>query len=103
MLFRSDIKGLFNDSLLYLDKVSKLNYKNHIIITHYPPIYLQTFKISKYNDYYYNNDIILTNLPNFWIFGHIHRNIEKTINYTKYVSNQYKDRRYNNSYFITNI
>ena len=102
-LSKKDIKDLFNESVFYLDKVSKLSYKNHIIITHYPPIYLQTFKINKYNDYYYNNNIILTNFPNFWIFGHIHKNIEKNINDTKYVSNQYKDKRYSNSYFITNI
>ncbi len=95
---REDIQNLYYQSLNYIVKVSSLNYKNHVIITHYPPILIkndtQSSKISKYISYYENNDILLKNRPLYWIFGHIHKNLTCKKNNTVYLSNQLKGKNY---------
>lgn len=103
-LNKAEINQLYNNSLSYLSKLSNLNYPNHVVITHYPPIFL-TLKKQRFNpiyDCYYQNETILLNYqPRYWIFGHIHENICLTFNKTIYLSNQRKDRLYNkNSFFI---
>lgn len=102
-LTRTEINQLYNNSLTYLTKLSNLGYAKHVIITHYPPIYLS--KRQRYDpiyDCYYQNETILLNYPpSYWIFGHIHENIHITFNKTVYLSNQRKDRRYSkNSFFV---
>lgn len=102
-LSKSEINQLYNNSLAYLTKLSNLGYSKHVIITHYPPIYLpkrQRYD-PKYDCYYQNETILLNYPPCYWIFGHIHENNYITFNNTIYLSNQRKDRRYSkNSFFI---
>ena len=78
--------------------MSSLKYSNHIVITHYPPIFLKkvdpSYKIEKYISYYENGDIILKHKPIYWIFGHIHQNFVNYKNGTLYLSNQYKGKGY---------
>ena len=104
---KESIIKMHKDSINYLNKVSSINHEKHVIITHYPPIYMD-IKRSKnenfkdlYKDYYVNNDIFLTSSPKYWIFGHTHKNFNKIINNTTYVSNQRKDKTYKNTFTIT--
>jgi len=122
-LSSKDIKNLYNQSVNYIEKVCSLNYKNHIVITHYPPILIdfinsdensgknevgdvdnvgnfENKKHIKYNEYYQNNDIILFNMPKIWIFGHIHKNYNSFLYGTSYISNQYKGKNYNPRYCL---
>lgn len=106
--FKIDIKKekinkLKEDSISYLQKVSSLNVDKHVIITHYPPVNIAKThrKNDLYNDYYNNDNICLPFYPKYWIFGHTHKNLFKTIENTTYISNQRKDKSYNNSLVIT--
>lgn len=94
------INELFQTSLRYLDKVSELKHNKHVIITHYPPKNYNNRKINDFDCYYQNRQIILKNMPNYWIFGHIHKNINECIDNTTFLSNQRKDRNYDNSVFF---
>lgn len=94
---KNDICKMHQESVCYLQKVSELRYNKHVIITHYPPMQFEHKKINKYDDYYINSDILLDFYPKYWIFGHTHKNIDTIINDTKYLSNQRKDKSYNNS------
>lgn len=107
---KDDISFLNKKSIDYINKVSSLNHPNHIIITHYPPLsidiknkdrkYNKYDKYDKYEKYYTNDNILLKNMPKYWIFGHNHKNYFKKINNTTYISNQRKDKNYLNSYSI---
>jgi predicted phosphohydrolase len=102
-LKKDDILSLNNKSIEYINKVSSINHSNHIIITHYPPLYIDKEdkkKYDKYSKYYKNDNILLKNMPKYWIFGHNHKNFFKKINNTTYISNQRKDKNYLNSYSI---
>lgn len=101
---RYKISDMFEKSVSYLEKVSSINYKKHVVITHYPPMPLNFAKVGKkanYEDYYQNNHIFLNHPPLYWIFGHTHENFDDVINGTHYISNQKKDRTYINSYTIS--
>jgi predicted phosphohydrolase len=104
---KEDIIKMHKDSINYLNKVSSINHEKHVIITHYPPIYID-LKRSKnemykdlYKDYYENDDIFLKSSPKYWIFGHTHKNFNNIINDTIYISNQRKDKTYKNTFTIT--
>lgn len=117
-LNKEDISNMYKESVEYLNKVSDLKYDKHIIITHYPPIntkyhtnhtnHINDTKENKkvnykddYNEYYNNKDINLNYPPKYWIFGHTHKNFNKTINDITYISNQRKDKNYKNSFIIS--
>ena len=95
-----EISNMHKKSIQYLDNISSLCLEKHIMITHYPPIYLEHNKKKrlgyemKYDDYYQNQKICLKHSPSFWIFGHIHENVITTIDGTCYLSNQRKDKKY---------
>lgn len=102
---KEDIKNYYNKSVEYLNNVSSFKPKNHIIITHYPPLYIDNLekkyeKGDKYEKYYKNKDLNLLSNPKYWIYGHNHKNNIKNMNNTYYLSNQRKDKSYNNSYTI---
>lgn len=104
-LTKDDISHMHKKSVDYLNKISSFfqSPHKHVMITHYPPIYLECNKKKrsgherKYDEYYQNQHIYLLNPPSFWIFGHIHENINQTIDGTCYLSNQRKDRKYHTS------
>ncbi len=99
---KEEINNMNNESINYLEKVSSLKYEKHIIITHYPPIYLRNLnKYTEYDDYYINQNIELDHYPKYWFFGHTHKNFYKTINNTTYISNQRKDKQFKKSFIIT--
>jgi predicted phosphohydrolase len=102
---KEEICKMNKESINYLEKISSVNHKNHIIITHYPPLQLDLkFDYSKkdqYRDYYINKNILLNSPPKYWIFGHTHNNFKKEINSTTYLSNQRKDKTYKNNLFIS--
>jgi predicted phosphohydrolase len=110
-LNKEDISNMYKESVEYLNKVSDLKYDKHIIITHYPPInvkeYTKDEKIKEknykdqYYEYYNNKDISLNYPPKYWIFGHTHKNFNKTIKDITYISNQRKDKNYKNSFIIS--
>uniref|UniRef100_A0A6C0KHD4 Calcineurin-like phosphoesterase domain-containing protein n=1 Tax=viral metagenome TaxID=1070528 RepID=A0A6C0KHD4_9ZZZZ len=99
---RDEIAEMFNDSVNYLNKISSLQYRKHVIVTHYPPVHME-FKKRKsrgnhdqrYDEYYQNKTIYLKNPPIAWIFGHTHENVYNRFNETNYLSNQRKDKTYN--------
>jgi predicted phosphohydrolase len=99
-LTSTSISDMFKKSVNYLDKVSKLKHNKHVIITHYPPKNYNKSEINGFDCYYQNNTINLTNMPKFWIFGHIHKNINECVDNTHFLSNQRKDKMYNNSYYF---
>lgn len=97
---KDEINKMHKESVTYLNKVSSIKHEKHIVITHYPPLYINLkFKQKKdlYLDYYINNDIFLESSPKYWIFGHTHNNFNKTINDTIYISNQRKDKSFKNN------
>ena len=113
-LSKDELCHLYKDSLNYLNKISSLNYNNHVIITHYPPLFIDNFsrdnfsrdntkktKYYKYKEYYQNETILLKNMPKFWVFGHIHQNYIKFIDKTMYISNQYKSKCYNDKFLLS--
>jgi len=98
---KDEIHELYDSSIAYLEKISKLCYPKHVVITHYPPIFIEKTKYrkcGKYDDYYQNSTITLPHSPRFWIFGHIHENMAKEYNKTIYLSNQRKDKNYSNTF-----
>jgi predicted phosphohydrolase len=98
---KEEIKEMHQESINYLKKVSSLNIDKHIIITHYPPIYIESqSRKDKYNDYYQNKNISLYSDPKFWIFGHTHKNFYQKIENTIYISNQRKDKTFRNTFTI---
>lgn len=105
---KEEIVEQYQKSVEYLNNVSSINPKNHIIITHYPPLHIENKKsdrydkygCDKYEKYYKNKDLVLINNPKYWIYGHNHKNFNKSINNTLYLSNQRKDKNYNDSYAI---
>jgi len=104
-LKKDDVTLLNKKSIDYINKVSSLNHPKHVIISHYPPLSIDVKnkkhdKHDKYEKYYKNNNILLKNMPKYWIFGHNHKNYFKKINNTIYISNQRKDKNYLNSYSI---
>lgn len=101
---KDDIVKMYKESVEYLNKVSELEYEKHIVITHYPPISMNknmNKDNSKYNEYYTNDNIILSSSPKYWVFGHTHKNFYENINNTIYVSNQRRDKNYKNSFVIS--
>jgi predicted phosphohydrolase len=104
---KEDISNMNKDSINYLKKISSIKYDKHIIITHYPPLNID-LKFKKkdkdiYKEYYINEDLFLESPPKYWIFGHTHNNFNKVINNTIYISNQRKDKRYNNHLTFRNL
>jgi predicted phosphohydrolase len=126
-LKKEEISDMYKESIEYLNKVSDLKYDKHVIITHYPPLNLRDFNYSNYSndsndsnniidpkdfkkernfkdeyyEYYNNKDIVLNYPPKYWIFGHTHKNFNKTINNITYISNQRKDKNYKNTFIIS--
>lgn len=114
---KENIQNMYNKSLNYLKKVSKLkSNKKHVLITHYPPISLKKYyletdeaeflnspKYKKYEEYYENKDIVLDYSPDIWIYGHTHNNFDKYIDGTRYISNQRKDKKYSKNCFLVDI
>ena len=107
-LNKDDISNMYKESIDYLNKVSDLKYEKHVIITHYPPLNLKDNNLKKeksfkddYYEYYNNKDIVLNYPPKYWIFGHTHKNFNKTINNITYISNQRKDKNYKSSFIIS--
>jgi len=101
---KEELCRMNKESIEYLDKASSINHKNHIVITHYPPLKLDLkFNSSKdyYKDYYINKNLQLNSPPKYWIFGHTHKNFNQEINETTYLSNQRKDRTYKNNLIIS--
>lgn len=100
---KDDIIEMYKESVNYLNKVSELEYEKHVVITHYPPINTNknNTKYSEYDEYYTNDDIILSSSPKYWVFGHTHKNFYEKINNTIYVSNQRRDKNYKNSFVIS--
>ena len=98
---KEEISEMFHRSVNYINKMSSLNHPKHVMITHYPPIYMEFKKRKsrggheKFNDYYQNDTIILKHSPIAWIFGHTHENTCTKMNDTIYLSNQRKDKTYN--------
>lgn len=102
---KNEIIKMHKDSVNYLNKVSSINHPKHVIITHYPPIYIELRSKNEYKDlykeYYVNNNIFLESSPKYWIFGHTHKNFNNIINDTIYISNQRKDKTYKNTFTIS--
>lgn len=99
---KDEISDMYNNSVAYLNKISSLNYPKHVMITHYPPIYMEfkkrknrSYHDHRYDDYYQNETIQLDNQPSVWIFGHTHENMYNRVKDTMYISNQRKDKSYN--------
>jgi Icc-related predicted phosphoesterase len=102
---KDDISNMFYESVSYLHKMSSLQHPKHIMITHYPPIYMEFKKqknryYDRYDEYYQNKTIQVNYPPIAWIFGHTHENICKRQDNTIYLSNQRKDKRYNKNAVI---
>ena len=76
----------------FIEETNSMNLKR-VIITHYPPSKECLKECSNFNDYYkslYYNDLDdMFNNELVWIYGHTHYNIDKNINNTRLVSNQY--------------
>jgi len=103
-LSKEDLCRLNKESIKYLNKASSINHKNHIVITHYPPLKLDLKFDSKkdyYRDYYVNKNLWLNSPPKYWIFGHTHNNLKQETNDTIYLSNQRKDKSYKNNLIIS--
>lgn len=103
-LSKEEVSYMYNKSVQYLNKISSYFHlpHKHVMITHYPPIYIECKKKKehhdrKYDEYYQNKNIDLPNPPSFWIFGHIHENFNQFIGRTCYLSNQRKDKKYQTS------
>ena len=87
---------------------AKNNNLRHIVVTHYPPSKqcIKNYrKHDKYMSMYYNNLDSLFSNELVWIYGHTHTSINKCIEKTKLVSNQYGkkkhlDENFNNSFNI---
>jgi predicted phosphohydrolase len=97
----NEIKNMHNKSIRYLERVSSLRHPKQVMITHYPPIPIDSKKryragtVRKYDDYYQNSAVYLSFLPSIWIFGHIHENVYIKHDNTLFLSNQRKDKKYN--------
>jgi predicted phosphohydrolase len=103
-LSKEDICEMNFESIKYLNEISSLKHQKHIIITHYPPIKLDlNFHSTKYfyKEYYVNKNLYLDYSPLYWIYGHTHSNFNKKIDNTTYISNQRKDKSYNNKLVIS--
>ena len=113
--FDKDIYNRKNkQDTLFIEKCidySKTNDLKPIIITHYPPskicIKNNNDKFDKYKRMYYNDLDYLFENKLVWIYGHTHFNINKKINNTLLVSNQYgKGKNIDDTFknnFIINI
>lgn len=90
--------NFIKDSIYY----AKQNKLKHVIISHYPPSKICSKNISKndrYRSLYYNNLDFLFSNEITWIYGHTHYNINKIVENTHLVSNQYgKKGKYGNNY-----
>ena len=72
------------------EQISNMSLKDVVVITHHAPSLNLLNEINMYSGFYASDlDQKIINNPNikFWIFGHTHFNIEKTIGNTKCVSN----------------
>lgn len=112
---------MHRESREYIEKISSIRYKNHVVITHYPPLKLKdkenfmthstthtlhtTYMVQDFlssdfmfKEYYENEELTLESPPLLWIFGHTHRNMDEVKNNTRYLSNQSKDNHYKNNF-----
>jgi Icc-related predicted phosphoesterase len=70
-----------------------------VVVTHFMPSKLavhprwarEDYPIKQLNDYFANDldDLILTNQPNYWLFGHTHDSINTKLGDTKLIANPF--------------